>query len=208
MLTEKSKKYFEDFNKDIQGVYSIAETARAKGFDPKNHVEIPLAMTMAAKVVSLISTIYPQMQNSGIDKRILELEKTYGKLDVSVVFKIAEEVSKQKFCQFSSVLEAIDAGIRVGFAYNTLAVVSSPIEGFTGIKVRKTLDGKEYLDASFAGPIRSAGTTASCVVLMLIDYLRELFGYAKYDPTENEIKRTVAEINDFQICNTYLLKKK
>ena len=49
----------------------------------------------------------------------------------------------------------------------------------------------------FSGPIRSAGTTASCMVLMLIDYLRETFGYAKYDPDENEVKRYVTENYDY-----------
>jgi len=152
---------------------------------------------MAAKVVGLISTIYPQMTNSGIDKRISELEKQYGKLNIAVVFKIAEEVAKQKFCKFSSLLEAIDAGIRIGFAYITLGVVSSPIEGYTGLKLGKTREGKDYFIAYFSGPIRSAGTTASCIALMLIDYLRELFGYAKYDSTEEEIKRYITECYDY-----------
>ena len=160
-------------------------------------VEIPLARSLAEKVVGLIATIYPQMINSGIDKRILELEGDYGKLDTTVSFKIAEEVAKQKFCKFSSLLEAIDAGIRIGFSYSTLGVVSSPIEGFTKLELGKTKDGKEYFKAYFSGPIRSAGTTASCVVLMLIDYLREMFGYAKYDPTAEEVKRHVSENNDY-----------
>jgi DNA polymerase II large subunit len=116
---------------------------------------------------------------------------------MAVAFKTAEEVAKQKFCKFSSLLEAIDAGIRIGFAYVTLGVVSSPIEGFTGLKLGKTKAGKEYFKAYFSGPIRSAGTTASCVVLMLIDYLRELFGYERYDPTESEIKRYVTENIDY-----------
>ena len=132
-----------------------------------------------------------------IDKRILELEKEYGKLDVNVVFHIAEEVAKQKFCKFSSLVESIDAGIRIGFAYETLAVVSSPIEGFTGLELGKTKEGKDYFIANFSGPIRSAGTTASCIVLMLIDYLRELFGFAKYDPTEEEVKRVFTELEDY-----------
>ncbi|MFQ5531915.1 MAG: DNA polymerase II large subunit, partial [Candidatus Nanoarchaeia archaeon] len=51
--------------------------------------------------------------------------------------------------------------------------------------------------AYFSGPIRSAGTTASCLVLFLIDYLREMFGYAKYDPTEEEVKRYVTENYDY-----------
>ncbi len=197
MNSQTTKKYFIDLKKRVDEVYSMANDAKKTGLDPTDNVEVPLAMSMAEKVVGLISTIYPQMQGSGIDKRILDLEKDYGKLDTMIVFQIAEEVAKQKFCKFSSVLEAMDAGIRVGFAYATLGVVSSPIEGYTGIKTRKTSDGKDYIEASFAGPIRSAGTTASCVVLMLIDYLRELFGYAKYDPTEDEIKRVWSELSDF-----------
>ncbi len=193
----QTEKYFKDFEKEIKKVYAVAEIARAKGLDPVDKVEIPLAKTMAEKCVGLISTIYPQMGGSGIDKRILELEKEYGKLDTAVAFKIAEEVAKQKFCQFSSLIEAIEAGIRIGFAYATLGVVSSPIEGFTGLKLFKTKEGKEYFAAYFSGPIRSAGTTASCVVLMLIDYLRELFGYAKYDPVEDEVKRYVIENHDY-----------
>ena len=192
-----TEKYFKDFERDVKKVYEMAEKARAKGLDPVDEVEIPLAMSMAEKVVGLVSTVYPQMQDSGIAKRILALEKEYGKLEPTVSFKIAEEVAKQKFCKFASVLEAMDAGIRVGFAYITLAVVSSPIEGYTGIEVDKRLDGKEYIRANFSGPIRSAGTTASCMVLILIDFLREMFGYAKYDPTEEGVRRYVSELTDF-----------
>ena len=189
--------YFKDIENGTKAVYEIAEKAREKGLDPVDKVEIPLAMTMAEKVVALVSTIYPQMQGAGIDKRILELEKEYGKLDVAVVFKIAEEVSKQKYCRFESLLQAVDAGIRIGFAYTTLGVVSSPIEGFTELKLGKTRKGEDYFVAYFSGPIRSAGTTASCVVLMLIDYLREMFGYTKYDPSNDEIKRTYIELLDY-----------
>jgi DNA polymerase II large subunit len=192
-----TQEYFENLKREVDRVYSVANEARSKGYDPADEVEIPLAMSMAEKVVGLISTIYPQMKGTGIAERILELEKEYGKLDTTIVFKIAEEVARQKFCEFKSLLEAMDAGIRIGFAYSTLGVVSSPIEGFTGLKIRRTRDGKEYIEASFSGPIRSAGTTASCVVLILIDYLRETFGFAKYDPTQEEIKRVYAELEHF-----------
>ena len=193
----KTEKYFEDFKKEVDVLYEIANAARAKGYDPVDEVEIPLAMSMAEKVVGLISTVYPQMVGSGIAPRILELEEEHGKLDPMVIFKIADEVSDQKFCKFDSVLQAMDAGIRVGFCYTTLGVVSSPIEGYTGIEVDKTKDGKEYIRANFSGPIRSAGTTASCISCFLIDFLREKFGYAKYDPTEDEIRRVWTELSDF-----------
>ncbi len=192
-----TQEYFQDLEKNVRVAYSVAEKARAKGYDPKDKVEIPLARSLAEKVVGLISTIYPQIIGTKIVERILELEKQYGKLDTAVSFKIAEEIAKQEFCKFDSMLQAIDAGIRVGFAYITLGVVSSPIEGYTELKVGKTREGKEYLIAYFSGPIRSAGTTASCVALMLIDYLRELFGFAKFDPSEEEVKRYVTENTDY-----------
>ncbi|MCF7910723.1 DNA polymerase II large subunit, partial [Candidatus Pacearchaeota archaeon] len=192
-----TKEYFENFETEVKKVYALAEKAKATGLDPDDHLDIPLAMSMAEKVVGLISAVYPQMKGTDIAKRILELEKKYGKLDPAVSFQIAEEIAKQKFCEFSSLLEAIDAGIRVGFAYLTLGVVSSPIEGYTRLKLEKTKDGKDYFVVYFSGPIRSAGTTAGCMVLMLIDYLREKFGYAKYDPTEEEVKRYIMENTDY-----------
>ncbi len=192
-----TQQYFKDFEKDVRKIYSVAEEAKKTNLDPSNIVEIPLARSMAEKVVALISSLYPQLMDSGIEKRILELEKKWGKLNVAISFKIAEEIAKQKFCKFGGLLEAIDAGIRVGFAYITLGVVSSPIEGYTKLALGKTKDGKEYFKAYFSGPIRSAGTTASCIALMLIDYLRELFGYAKYDPTPEEIKRYYIENFDY-----------
>ena len=189
--------YLKHIETETRKVYAIANESRAKGLDPVNKVETPLARSLAEKVVGLISTIYPQMEGSGIVDRILELEKENGKLDPMVSFKIAEEIAKQKFCKFSSLLEAIEAGIRIGFAYTTLGVVSSPIEGFTGLALGKTKTGGDYFIASFSGPIRSAGTTASCLVLMMIDYLRETFGYAKYDPSEDEILRYFTENQDY-----------
>lgn len=192
------EEYFENLLENVKREYEIAEPARAKGYDPVSNVEVPLAISLAEKAIGLISTIYPQLNETrAVIDRILELEKEYGQLDAAVSFKIAEEVASEKFCKFENQIQAIDAGIRVGFAYVTLGVVSSPIEGFTGLKIKKTKDGKDYFSAYFSGPIRSAGTTASCVVLMIIDYLREYFGYAKYDPDEKEIKRYVTENYDY-----------
>ena len=149
--------YFRDLDKAIKENYTVAEIAREKGLDPVSKVESPLAKSLAEKAVGLIASVYPQISNKNIIDRILELEKDYGKLDTAVAFKISEEVAKQKFCQFSNTLQAIEAGVRLGFAYITLGVVSSPIEGFTELKLLKTKEGKEYFAAYFSGPIRSAG---------------------------------------------------
>src|SRR3989344_4642734 len=191
------EQYFKTIEAGVDKAYKVANAARAKGFDPANEVEIPIATTLAEKAVGLISVVYPQINDKRIVKRILELEEEHGQLDIAVAFLIAEEVAKEKYCKFENLIEAIDAGIRLGFSYFTLGVVSSPIEGFTGLKIGKTKEGKDYFRAYFSGPIRSAGTTASCVVLMLIDYLRESFGFAKYDPTEDEVKRYISENYDY-----------
>lgn len=193
----QTETYFKNLEKGIKKDYSVAETARQKGLDPVDKVEVPLAKSLAEKIVGLISTIYPQLENPGIVKRILELERDYGKLDPAVSLKIAEEVAKEKFCKFSSLLEAIDAGIRMGMAYFTLGVVSSPMEGFTGLKLEKTKDGKEYFKVYFSGPIRSAGASGAAFSVVIMDYLREIFGYAKYDPDEEEVKRYITENHDY-----------
>lgn len=196
-LRNDTEKDFDDFKKNVEKIYMISNEARSRGLDPEDFVESPIALSMAEKVISLIATIYPQISSCGIDERILNLEKEYGKLNPTVVFKIAEEVAEQKFCKFNNLIDAMDAGIRIGFGYITLGVVSSPIEGYTGIKIGKRLDGGEYIIANFSGPIRSAGTTASCLVLIIIDFLREKFGFLKYDPTNEEIERVYAELYDF-----------
>ena len=196
-LSPESEKYFEELGKEINRNYKIAGEARKMGLDPVDKVEVPLALTMASKVVKLVATMYPQLDNEDIINRILDLENEFGALDNTVSFKIAEEIAKEKYCKFETQLEAMDAGIRIGWAYTTLGVVSTPIEGYTGIKIGKTKIGETYLKAFFSGPIRSAGTTASCVGVILIDYIRQLFGYAKYDPTDTECKRLVTELYDY-----------
>lgn len=189
--------HFSSIDEGVKKAFAVAEQARAQGLDPVSKVEIPIATSLAEKAVGLVSVIYPQLNTPALVQRVLELEKEYGPLEISVSFKIAEEVARQTFCSFENLLQAIDAGIRVGFAYTTLGVVSSPLEGFTGLKLGKTAKGEDYFIAYFSGPIRSAGTTAGCVVLMIIDYLRETFGFAHYDPTEDEIRRYVTENYDY-----------
>ena len=122
-LNIETEKYFDNLGKCIKNNYEIAKKARLMGFDPVDEVEVPLALTMAAKVVRLIATKYSQLDNENIINRILELEKKYGALDNTVSFIIAEEIAKEKYCKFETQLEAMDAGIRVGFAYSTLGLL-------------------------------------------------------------------------------------
>ncbi len=189
--------YFAELERKVKVVYSIAEQAREKGLDPVDVVEIPLAISLAERVVGLISIKYPQITDNKIIKRIRELEDKYAPLDPAVALVISEEIAKQSFCKFESLEEAIDAGIRVGLAYMTLGVVSSPLEGFTFFKLKKTDNGEDYIAPYYSGPIRSAGGTAAAFSLLIVDYLREILGFAKYNPTEKEVKRYVTELYDY-----------
>lgn len=194
---KEMEQYFETLDNDLKECYKIAQEARKKGFDPVDNVEIPLARNMAERVEGLISAVCPQIIGSGVSKRIGQLEKKYGALDWRIAIIIAEEIALEKYCKFKDKMEAMEVGIRVGFAYLTMGTVSSPIEGFTHLKVRKRKDGKEYLAMFFSGPVRSAGGTGASVSVILADYIRQKFGYEPYDPDENEINRYALELQDY-----------
>ena len=191
--------YFDHLQKNITALHGLASRARKKGYDPEEKVEISLAKNMAERVVGLISVIAPQIVNSGVVERIIELEKEYGALDWRVALKIAEEIAREKFCKFKDQEEAMSIGIRAGFAYVTVGVVSAPLEGIATIDFKDRMDKRgRYMSLSFAGPIRNAGGTAAAVSMLIADYVRKKFNYDVYDAQENEIKRTYTEMQDYR----------
>ncbi|MEK6874554.1 MAG: DNA polymerase II large subunit, partial [Nanoarchaeota archaeon] len=177
--------------------YDIAAKARSKGYDPEDTVPIRIARDMAERVEGLVSVVAPQIIGSGLSDRIKELESMYGSLDWKVALIISLEIAQEKICTFKNKIEAMEIGIRVGLAYLTMGTVSSPLEGFLGLKVRKTAKGTDYLAACFGGPMRSAGGTMEAVCVVIADYIRVKMGYDLYDPTESEIKRFVSELYDY-----------
>ena len=189
--------YFKLIEKEINKGYEIANKAKALGYDPENKVDMPLARNMAERVQGLIGAVAPQIVGSGVVERIPELEKDYGVQDWRVALKLAEEVALEKFCKFNDRKEAIEVGIRTGIAYVTVGVVASPLEGFVQLKLRKRRDNKEYFALFFSGPIRSAGGTGAAVSVLIADYVRKKFGYEEYDPSEEEINRSIVEIEDY-----------
>ena len=194
----KMKEYFEGIDNGIKQCYDFANHARSKGYDPSNTVEIPLAKDMAERVEGLISVAAPQIKGSGLSQRIKELELEYGSQNWRIAFLISEEVAKQKFCKFKDEKEAMEIALRVGLAYITNGVVASPLEGFVNLELRDRRDGKgKYFALFFGGPIRSAGTTATCIFVAVSDYVRMKMGYQPYDPDENEVNRTFAELEHF-----------
>jgi len=198
VASDSIKKYFKSLQNETQKCYKIAELARSKNFDPDSVVEISIAKNMAERVVGLISVVAPQIKGSGVVERIIELENEYGPLDWRVALKIAEEVAKERFCKFKDKKEAIEIGIRTGFAYSTVGVVSSPLDGFIGIDIKQRRDGRgEFFCVKYAGPIRNAGGTNAALSVLIADYVRKKMGYDVFDPDEKEMKRTFTELQDY-----------
>ncbi|MGM5484004.1 MAG: DNA polymerase II large subunit [Nanobdellota archaeon] len=195
--SKEMQEYFEEMKNKIKSNYEIAKKTKNMGFDPNEEIEIKLAENLAERVVGLISVIAPQITDSDVVPRIVELEKKYGILDWRVAFQIALEIAQQKFCKFKDQKEAMEVGIKLGFAYVTVGVVSSPLEGLTDIEIKKTNDNKDYFCLNFAGPIRNAGGTAASVAVLIADYVRKHMGYAKYDATDKEAERCYTELIDY-----------
>ena len=197
-MSKTAEQYFEALIKESKKAHDLAMEARKKGYDPANTVEISLAKNMAERVVGLISVLAPQLVGSGVVERIIELEEKYGALDWRISLIIALELAQEKFCKFKDEKEAIEIGIRTGFAYSTVGVVSSPLDGLIGIDIKERRDGKgKYFCLNYAGPIRNAGGTNAAVSVLISDYVRKKLGYATYDPDENEIKRVYVEVQDY-----------
>src|SRR3989344_5451523 len=185
--SEAMQQYFTRLDEELEHAYSIATDARKLGFDPEQKVDIPIAKNMAERVEGLISAVTDKLTGTGMTARIHELEQQHGVLSWKVALLIAEEVTRERFCKFADLREAMEMGIRVGFAYHTLGIVAAPLEGFIDLKIKKRRDGKEYLSPCYAGPIRGAGGTAAAFSVILTDYIRTKMGYAAFDPTEEEI---------------------
>ena len=195
--SEAMENYFSALDRGVKKAVDVANRARAKGYDPEQSTDIPIAHNMAERVEGLISAVTPQIKGSGIVERIQELEKQFGTLAWQVALQIAKEVAEEKFCRFRDRKEAIETGIRTGFAYVTVGVVSAPLEGFIELKIKKRHDGKEYLAPSFTGPVRGAGGTAAAFCVLLVDFLRRENGYAPYDPSVQEVNRIITELDDY-----------
>ncbi len=189
--------YFKMIEEEVKKEYKIASEARAKGYDPENKVDIPLAKDLFERVEGLIGAVKPELVGSGLAQFMREVEKKYGSGDLRVALKAAEAVAQGKFCKFKDKVEAMEIATRVALAYLTQGVVSAPLEGFVELKIKKRRDGKDYLAVYYAGPIRAAGGTAAAMSLLIVDYLRKLFDLDPYDPTDDEIRRYQIEIEEY-----------
>ncbi|MGC8584781.1 MAG: DNA polymerase II large subunit [Thermoplasmata archaeon] len=180
-----TSEYFDYLKAETEKIYSIAQVARSKNLDPEPYVEIPIAEDLAKRVEHLTGI-------ENIADIIRDHLKKYDREMASIM--IAREISKK----FSDSREkAIEYGIRVGLAVVTEGVLVAPIDGITQIKIKKNVDGSEYLSIYYSGPIRGAGGTGQAISVLIGDVLRREFGISRFRPRKEVIERYKEEIQRY-----------
>ncbi|MEW5955426.1 MAG: DNA polymerase II large subunit, partial [Candidatus Micrarchaeota archaeon] len=186
------QKYFDSITAEFKKAYALAETARKKGLDPTDFVEIAPAADVAARVEGLVGP-------PGIAARIRELIASGVKREPAC-YELCKEIidGKHAFPAANgrdAKEAAIEQAVRTALALFTEGVVSAPIEGVSKIKLRKNADGSECVAVYFAGPIRGAGGTGQAFTLVLADFCRRYAGIGEYRATDDETERYVEESN-------------
>lgn len=185
-VSSEMSQYFSQLQKDIDSCYTIAETARKKGFDPNLTVEIPQAKDLAARVEELVGP-------KNIAPKIREVTKNIGNREL-VSLEIARFIVNGKSYSFPSIEKALDQAVRTGLAILTEGVLVAPLEGIADVKLGENNDGTTYVDLYFSGPIRSAGGTGQAMSVLIADVVRRELDIGKYKPTKGEIERYKEEI--------------
>lgn len=167
---------------EAKNCYEIAEKARSLGYDPKEDVEIPRAEDLALRAQELTG-----VENTA--EKIRELSEKYDREEVSI--RIAKEVASR---DEGKVAERLENAVRIGLAVLTEGILVAPLEGIGGVEIRDNNDGSNYVELSFAGPIRSAGGTGQAMSVLIADVVRRELGIGRFKPTPAEIQRFKEEI--------------
>ncbi|MEM0127677.1 MAG: DNA polymerase II large subunit [Thermoplasmatales archaeon] len=172
--------YFQYLRRHVETEYEIAERARMQGKDSQTVVEIPQAEDLAGRVQELTG-----IECTGI---IRELSSKYDRERVAIEAALSVSQSVDGSDEVK-----IEKGIRVALAILTEGILVAPLEGITGVKIKKR-GGDSFLSIYYSGPIRSAGGTAQALSVFIGDLLRRKFGVGKYVASQDEIERYKEEI--------------
>jgi DNA polymerase II large subunit len=178
--------YFETIDRAVERAYAVARAARAVGWDPEDHPEIPPAQDMATRVEKLLG----HLPVEGISEEIRALARDLPRDEVAVemVRAIVHDPRRGE-----SVEARLDAALRVGLAILTEGILVAPLEGLAEVHLR-TFGGSSYVELFYAGPIRAAGGTAQAMSVLLADIARRELGLGAYRPLPGEVERYVEEI--------------
>src|SRR5439155_228818 len=185
VCSDEIRRYFAALEAGADVCYRVASDARRKGFDPSLEVEIPKTQDLASRVEQLLK----DWDVGGIARRIRELSATHDREETAIL--VAKEVVRRPS---KTKEEAIDRAVRVGLAILTEGILVAPLEGLAEVRIKRNPDGSNYVDLSYAGPIRSAGGTGQALSVLIADVVRRELGVGRYAPTRQEVERLKEEI--------------
>jgi DNA polymerase II large subunit len=180
------KAYFDGLHAEAMRTYAIAKQARRKGLDPSLEVEIPPAEDLAARVEA-------QVGPPGVAARVRAATLELGNREV-VALRVASEVAGDLHKAGASREKALDQAVRTGLSILTEGVLVAPLEGIAEVRIGANMDGSDFADLYFAGPIRAAGGTGQAMSVLIAEVVRRELGIGVYRPTESEIERYKEEI--------------
>ncbi len=180
------KRYYDSIIAEVERQLSVAEKAKATGFDVSSSIESKPVADLADRTETIIGPV-------GIASRYREVfeEKKGDRLEA--IFQIFKEILEQKWCKIEDESKRVEQAIKTALVLNTEGVVVAPLDGVPKVEINKNPDGSRYIDIYYAGPIRAAGGTSQVLPLILGDYARNILGIDKYKPTDDEVERYVEE---------------
>jgi DNA polymerase II large subunit len=191
-ISKGYRSYVEGMENQLKQLYTISDSARAKGLDPALKTECIVAQDIADLVEGLVGP-------KGVALSIRDLSSKIPREEIA--FKVAQEIAQGKFAQLpeeKSEEKLAEQAIRTALAIFTEGLTAAPIQGIAQVKIKKNADHSRYLGIYFAGPIRSAGGTDQALTLVVGDYVRRELNLDVYKPTEEEVSRFVEELRLYE----------
>ncbi|RLG69439.1 DNA polymerase II large subunit [archaeon] len=186
---ELLKSYHDILLNKFEECLRVASQAKKARIDPEEKIESLVVYSHAEAIEKLIGL-------PSLSKTIQKLSEEYS--NPLLAFKLAEKIIEDSLGAMSREKAALLA-IRAGLAVLTPpGTTSAPIEGIVEVRIKRNLDGSEYLAVYFAGPMRSAGGTEQAVAVLLADYIRRKLGLNRYIPTRDEIYRFIEELRLYE----------
>ncbi|MFB6146173.1 MAG: DNA polymerase II large subunit [Halobacteriaceae archaeon] len=183
----EAERYFDRLESELDAAMTVAETARERGADPTDEVEIPVARDMADRVENILGI-------DGVADRVREMEADPDLSREEAALELVEDFVEGRVGDDPDREAKIEGAVRTAVALLTEGVVAAPIEGIDGVELRQNDDGTEFVAVDYAGPIRSAGGTAQALSVLVADYARALLDVDPYRPREEEVGRYAEEV--------------
>jgi len=185
-MRSEDEAYFERLETRLDEAFDVAETAKARGEDPKPEVEIPVAKDMADRVENILGI-------DGVAERVRELEGEMSREEAAL--ELVTDFVEGTVGDYDSRAGKIEGAVRTAVALLTEGVVAAPIEGIDRVELLTNDDGTEFVNVYYAGPIRSAGGTAQALSVLVADYARALLDIEEYAARDIEVERYAEEIS-------------